>query len=147
MKPHKHAELIKAWADGAIIEYQCIDDRDDWEEDEIPCWNDERFEFRIKPGTNKLSDHEILRVSKQFNGIPVSTKQSWNKVIIDLARALEVKIFEKNYFTKTKDIICSDYFYYDLDDKQWVGTNLNAPNLKLIFDSETGKLKDAEVLE
>lgn len=45
MKPHKHAELIKAWADGHTIQYKhgyawwdC--DYPDWESDE---------EYRIKP--------------------------------------------------------------------------------------------------
>ena len=40
MKPHKHAELIKAWADGAEIEYKskvdgvwCSRDDDPWAED------------------------------------------------------------------------------------------------------------------
>ena len=46
MKPHKHAELIKAWADGAEIEvYQPAFDR--WEEAE-PAWHTS-FEYRIKP--------------------------------------------------------------------------------------------------
>lgn len=44
--PHKHAELIKAWADGAEIECRygggawCFVTRPDWDED---C------EYRIKP--------------------------------------------------------------------------------------------------
>ena len=46
MKPHKHAELIKAWADGAEIEvYQPAFGR--WEEAE-PTWHTS-FEYRIKP--------------------------------------------------------------------------------------------------
>ena len=43
---HKHAELIKAWADGAEIEvYQPAFGR--WEEAE-PAWHTS-FEYRIKP--------------------------------------------------------------------------------------------------
>ncbi len=47
MKPHKHAELIKAWADGAEIEYKSpygwspIEGRN-------PSWLD-NSEYRIKP--------------------------------------------------------------------------------------------------
>ena len=48
MKPHKHAELIKAWADGAEIECKWGFD-DDWEDCEIPDWECDEFEFRIKP--------------------------------------------------------------------------------------------------
>lgn len=48
-KPHKHAECIKAWADGAEIEYYS---------DELSCWKDvtcnlpiwfEWSQYRVKP--------------------------------------------------------------------------------------------------
>lgn len=44
--PHKHAELIKAWADGAVIQYHtdCIE----WEDIESPSWHEET-KYRIKP--------------------------------------------------------------------------------------------------
>lgn len=45
MKPHKHAELIKAWADGAEIEVHTF--RHGWEHCEHPNWIDN--EYRIKP--------------------------------------------------------------------------------------------------
>ena len=45
MKPHKHAELIKAWADGAEIE---MDTCDGWIHLECPGWS-ENCEYRIKP--------------------------------------------------------------------------------------------------
>lgn len=47
-KPHKHAELIKAWADGAEIQYKSIPDGE-WVDDADPTWNAEVFDFRIKP--------------------------------------------------------------------------------------------------
>jgi len=47
MKPHKHAELIKAWADGAEIERYDHEDKD-WLDDEQPIWY-EADEYRIKP--------------------------------------------------------------------------------------------------
>ena len=53
MKPHKHAKLIKAWADGAEIEQRYVlEDEDDWitewhKFDE--CWEDDAWEYRIKP--------------------------------------------------------------------------------------------------
>ena len=49
MKPHKHAELIKAWADGAEI--QCKNyDTGLWHDipDNEPLWN-LSAEYRIKP--------------------------------------------------------------------------------------------------
>ena len=57
MKPHKHAELIKAWADGAEIEvYQPAFDR--WEEAE-PAWHTS-FEYRIKPEPKPDVDEYLL---------------------------------------------------------------------------------------
>jgi len=47
MKPHKHAELIKAWADGAEIEYRSMN-YDNWISIKTPTWHD-HFEYRIKP--------------------------------------------------------------------------------------------------
>jgi len=46
-KPHKHAALIKAWADGAEIEYRW-NDADTWSATSKPEWNRD-VEYRIKP--------------------------------------------------------------------------------------------------
>lgn len=50
MKPHKHAELIKAWADGAEIQY-LYDPNQGWQNCNQPTWY-ENFEYRIKPQPN-----------------------------------------------------------------------------------------------
>jgi len=47
MKPHKHAELIKAWADGAEIETRWSDAQA-WIPVKNPEWGN-GFEYRIKP--------------------------------------------------------------------------------------------------
>lgn len=44
--PHKHAELIKAWADGAKIEYKTRGDH--WSIAPTPSWCPD-LEYRIKP--------------------------------------------------------------------------------------------------
>jgi hypothetical protein len=47
---HKWHKEIKAWADGAEIEYQREGwDKDEWYMDDDPQWNDPQHEFRIKP--------------------------------------------------------------------------------------------------
>ena len=46
MKPHKHAELIKTWADGAEIEFRWGDE--EWVATSYPEWNPEA-QYRIKP--------------------------------------------------------------------------------------------------
>ena len=46
-KPHKHAEVIKAWADGAEIEvYDLI--QENWVYSDGPTWREDH-EYRIKP--------------------------------------------------------------------------------------------------
>lgn len=44
--PHKHAELIKAWADGAEIEMRSYQS---WTLLSKPRWDSEEAEYRIKP--------------------------------------------------------------------------------------------------
>ena len=46
MKAHKHAKLIKAWADGQIIEAQAADGR--WTHIAHPS-GDEKMKYRIRP--------------------------------------------------------------------------------------------------
>jgi len=65
MKPRKHAELIKAWADGATIECNSIDG---WTEMSYPSFS-ESMEYRIKtrkfendayyPVIDECGDHEV----------------------------------------------------------------------------------------
>lgn len=47
MRPHKHAELIKAWADGAEIQ-RFSNNRECWVDVYNPAW-DKFCEYRIKP--------------------------------------------------------------------------------------------------
>ena len=50
MKPHKHAELIKQWADGATIEgISPSRGIDWWMVEENPDWANTEVEYRIKP--------------------------------------------------------------------------------------------------
>ena len=58
--PHKHAELIKAWADGAEI--QCKHWRDDrWLDLNVaPVWG-EKYSYRIKPATDNTKEISSIR--------------------------------------------------------------------------------------
>ena len=49
MKPHKWAKEIKAWADGAEIEFKSDIDNLDWVFCTDPDWGNEDYEYRIKP--------------------------------------------------------------------------------------------------
>ena len=54
MKPHKHANLIKAWADGAEIQF--YDEHNQWKDclDNSPFW-EEKQAYRIKPQPKEVT--------------------------------------------------------------------------------------------
>jgi hypothetical protein len=67
--PHKHAELIKAWADGAEIELMCRFSGH-WQDCPKPVW-DESIVYRIKPSNpnaDKIAELEktIDQAKKQL---------------------------------------------------------------------------------
>jgi|LauGreDrversion4_2_1035121.scaffolds.fasta_scaffold873297_1 hypothetical protein len=53
MKPHKHAEVIKAWADGKVIQHDFYGDWVDWQVPDSPSWGEEQ-NYRIKPTPIKI---------------------------------------------------------------------------------------------
>jgi hypothetical protein len=57
MKPKKHAALIKAWADGAIIETYYTE-RGIWEETPYPLFLDD-LSYRLKGETNNVIRRQI----------------------------------------------------------------------------------------
>ena len=62
--PHKHAELIKAWADGAQIQYKSLGS---WYDIYQPDWRSEG-EYRIKPQRSDKDiqkDEQIERLEQQ----------------------------------------------------------------------------------
>lgn len=61
MHPHKHCELIKAWADGAEIEAR-ESDTHEWGFCKHPAWVD-FYEYRIKPKPDK-----VVYASSRYNG-------------------------------------------------------------------------------
>lgn len=96
-QPRKHAELIRAWADGAVIQF--FDDSDRVWRDALgnqPMWLADT-EYRIKPEPKPDMVRDFVCEADVF---------------------LRASIFEENNAT-----------------------------LRLTFDGETGKLKDAEVLK
>jgi len=89
MKPHKHAELIKAWADGAKIQWKNKVDGY-WEECYFtPYWKDD-CEYRLKPTLKELcvlTDDEIINIADTYD---------WHKdCAIEFARAILRKAQEK----------------------------------------------------
>lgn len=53
MRPHKHAEIIKQWADGAEIQFlSTTGEWTDFDEDRSPSWVVD-ISYRVKPETIK----------------------------------------------------------------------------------------------
>ncbi len=55
--PHPRAAIIKAWADGAAIEYRTATSPNaPWlpYPSDTPCWHSNVFEFRVKPTPPKV---------------------------------------------------------------------------------------------
>ena len=75
MTPHKHADLIKAWADGAEIEFKIYDSQK-WEYISRPSWID-NFQYRIKPKQTKpkfkIGDFVWKRAGSEWAGHVVGT--------------------------------------------------------------------------
>lgn len=87
MKPHKHAELIKAWADGAEIE--CRDCRV-WYHTKDPRWQEDmeyRIKLETKPDIVKCFVLEVnpvlgLRLN-EISGFKIQPHEDWIRIVFD----------------------------------------------------------------
>lgn len=72
-KPHKHAELIKAWADGAKIQ-ECVGP-DQWWDDDEPAWYP-TITYRIKPEPKPdIVKSFYAHANHCFQGMHISARQ------------------------------------------------------------------------
>lgn len=70
-KAHKHAELIKAWADGADVQwYSIVDNR--WRDVCLPLW-DEQVIYRIKhePPQDIILNNLVRFNKRNFSPVPI----------------------------------------------------------------------------
>jgi hypothetical protein len=78
-KPHKHAELIKAWVEGAEIEWVYATQGDGtklWAAIPHPVWY-ESHEYRIKP--EPKPDRSVLMNFKPSKDFPMALVLDWCK--------------------------------------------------------------------
>lgn len=158
MQPHIHAELIKAWADGAEIEFRVFDDdRLGWEPVSFPSWDTEYF-YRVKPQPHKwqavMDACKAGKVCQWRATNPDNPCHTWN----DIYRH---QLGELGWFTNgsyeyrikpepvVKYVNVYDMSLGELEVKDNWHHNKDAPKyagaLKLTF--EDGKLIAAEVLK
>lgn len=76
--PHKHAELIKLWAEGAQIEFNAMGH---WSSIEKPSWRDD-FEYRIKPAPTPdvVLYARVDLESLQTRAIFTNTGAGWSNI-------------------------------------------------------------------
>jgi len=97
---HKHAEFIKAWADGAEIQTY-HKSTSEWADTDTPYWELDR-EYRIKPKQivpeTRMTPQQLKRAFHAANG---ETQKGWRGIAnAAIARAIadgDVKVVEKNY--------------------------------------------------
>ena len=143
MKPHKHAELIKAWADGAEIEERYTSsDANRWHQF-LGDWDDDEVEFRIKPEPKK----EVWQLYEEIRKITDGASESMTHQ--DAVNEIMVwkHFYEKEYNFKPEskpDVVKYATTFMTSWHKEKPDTT---DNLKLTFNGETGELKSAEVLK
>ena len=75
----KHAELIKAWADGAEIE---VFDKKEWRESKFPSWNDD-LSYRIKPEPVKVVRYLVVNNAFTLHGFSGNQNANLRLTLID----------------------------------------------------------------
>lgn len=125
MKPHKHAELIKAWADGAEIQYKDeLGEWETWDGYNAPPWYPNE-EYRIKPEQKPDVPEGLIDPKSYYQGF----EDGKNSVLKPEPKP---------------DVAM--YYIFDGSSKL-IGCNNYGANLRLICDGETGELKSAEVIK
>lgn len=94
-KPHKHCELIKAWADGAVIEWFSISSRE-WQITLTPTWHEKDL-YRIKPEPEKRyvrlyvdSDGRVMSVCIKCKSRLPDNDYNW------MSNWVEVELYSKD---------------------------------------------------
>lgn len=87
-KPHKHAALIKQWADGAVIQYYNIH-FDKWMDTykNTPYWNQDE-QYRVKPVTHEfriaLMHQDVIHISRDnINATCMETHRNFVRWLTD----------------------------------------------------------------
>ena len=143
LTPHKHAAVIKAWADGAEVQILSLNGRE-WGCIARPSFRTER-QYRIKPEPKPdnaalikaWADGAEIEVSpKGLNRWRACTTPTWDCDYTDF----RIKPEPKPDWSVPLAII-------RLEGGGWVLDGRAKDNIKLTYDGETGALKSAEVLK
>jgi hypothetical protein len=139
---HKHAELIKKWADGAEIEYSF--EGKYWRFIDNPSW-DEKYNYRLKrPDWQR----KLIDAAKEGKEVQLRFYDSWEKSTVnyELDDYDFAEFTEDFYRIKTEPKPDIELFYYVLegDITKWYS---HEAHFKVIVDGETGEYKGVESLK
>lgn len=145
---HKHAELIKAWADGAEIQYKLCGK---WNDTLKPEWFEE-YEYRIKPPEVAQWRKDMAQALKDGKVVEHLDVNGWGISSITLEEMLDPTCdwfgcIEENYRTRPEPKPDVVRYAKITSSERFRVHQIGSDNLKLIWDGETGALKDAEVLK
>ena len=154
---HKHAELIKAWADGAEIEWQ--DFKGEWKITKCPHWFVNRC-YRIKPPEVARWRKDMAQALKDGKVVEHLDVKGWRRSLITLEEMLDPTCdwfgcIEENYRTRPEpkpDVVrygTAEFaeFFDNYRVSNIFKERYERHNLKLTWDGETGALKSSEVLK
>jgi len=75
-KPHKHRDIIIAWADGEDIQYSFKGS--EWEDTDSPCW-ETNSEYRIKPEVIRYRVALFNKTTQTLDGNDKDLEQVWER--------------------------------------------------------------------
>lgn len=112
--PHKHAAVIKAWADGFTVQERVMrcGEWQEWKDvfSHAPTfWTDSCYQFRVKPKPDINVFAHVHRRGHYSAEITVTCEHNWNKTGLP--------------------------------------SYTDPCNITLVFDGESGELKDAKVIK
>lgn len=131
MKPHKHAELIKCWADGAEIEYR-LGPHNYLAITGEPSWQ-KSLEYRVK---NK---HQSL-IDAYDNGAVIEVADECSEWIIT-EHPKWYEDFEYRIKPEPKPNVVIEGF---LETTLYINEMCNKPTIRATFDGETNELISVE---
>lgn len=85
--PHKHAEIIKQWADGAEIEYY-DPNTGYWYSSSAPLWSNHR-EYRVKPQKSD-KDIQIEKLEADFQVAKIEMAKFYNSYMQCFNKTVEI---------------------------------------------------------
>ena len=112
-KPHKHAELIKQWADGAQIE-RYFEATDEWVHHKTPAWSESSV-YRVKPKVKWTPEYTLIASEylndnpsyPDYNDISADVRNYWK--LIKFVEEFETDFDDQNFMIFKEDEGVYDY--------------------------------------